>query len=235
MEYNDGQIHENFYLESKEKKIEIAKEFSEGNLLLEQALLFLWDNNIKTFGCCNGHGEYSYIVMEVNDQSKALISEIIEEIIENQIEEIDIDFYNSKKNSHILRASFTMVNDKIKNYIFQSIQSKGQSQKINLQNINNRFLEYAIYLHKFVQKHELYFRYNIDYKEMLLGFFKGGTTYGFYEDAILLSDILNDLQQTGKLPLEALKCDNESLLKFLSIVIPGYELQEKNHRINMQK
>ena len=39
-------------------KNRLAKEFSEGSINLEKLLLFLWDNNIRTFSCCKGHYQF---------------------------------------------------------------------------------------------------------------------------------------------------------------------------------
>ena len=44
--------------DDKDIKVKNAKEFSEGSKALEEFLLYLWDNNINTFGCCKGHEYY---------------------------------------------------------------------------------------------------------------------------------------------------------------------------------
>lgn len=40
---------------SKEQQVKYAKKFSEGSKELENLLLFLWENNIRTIACCKGH------------------------------------------------------------------------------------------------------------------------------------------------------------------------------------
>lgn len=53
--YNDGNVHMNFFDKSKDELVNIADEFSEGNLNLKNTLLTLWSSNIQTIACCIGH------------------------------------------------------------------------------------------------------------------------------------------------------------------------------------
>jgi len=70
--------------ELKKNKKELAKQFSEGCLELEKLLLYCWDNEILTRGCCAGHrtkrynlidkttiGGHGYISFDLNDKEFA--------------------------------------------------------------------------------------------------------------------------------------------------------------------
>lgn len=78
MRYNDGQVHLEIY-DNNEDKVAIAKDFSEGDLLLERCLLQLWDSNIKTMACCEGHdGGVSYLFLIIDSNTHPLINAICE-------------------------------------------------------------------------------------------------------------------------------------------------------------
>ena len=50
-----------------------AKEFSENNELLEQALKLLWNNGYETIGCCSGHdNNKAYIGLKINNTDKII-------------------------------------------------------------------------------------------------------------------------------------------------------------------
>ena len=74
MNYNNGHIQLSPNKESQEKRYKMAKDFSEGNPKLESLLLKLWDNNISTRACCNGHEDRPTIYDEIsNNSSKTVI------------------------------------------------------------------------------------------------------------------------------------------------------------------
>lgn len=92
-------------LKDKER---FAKEFSEGNPMLEQILLFCFNNGIETFGCCAGHlksnGTTSmspYIAMKKDETSEAFISNLISKLKDEN--EISLGMQNV-----LNRISFTM-------------------------------------------------------------------------------------------------------------------------------
>lgn len=50
-----------------------AKEFSEGDPLLEQTLKVLWNSGFETKGCCRGHdNKRAYIGIKINDTDKTI-------------------------------------------------------------------------------------------------------------------------------------------------------------------
>ena len=64
MNYNDGNIYDNFYDEPIEKLQARARDYSEGNKDLEATLLNLWKQGVPTTSCCIGHEK-----KEDNDES----------------------------------------------------------------------------------------------------------------------------------------------------------------------
>ena len=61
---------------------EAAKDFSEGNEGLRKLLMYCFENNIKTIGCCSGHnGETTpYIAFELSDQNMQAILKILKNL-----------------------------------------------------------------------------------------------------------------------------------------------------------
>ena len=64
MNYNDRNIHNNFYDEPIENLQVRARDYSEGNKDLEETLLNLWKQGVPTTSCCIGHEK-----KEDNDES----------------------------------------------------------------------------------------------------------------------------------------------------------------------
>ena len=66
---------------NKEDLTEFAIAFSEGDDLLKETLLNLWNNNISTYACCKGHdtSEYyipSYLAIVMDQYSMGLVESI---------------------------------------------------------------------------------------------------------------------------------------------------------------
>lgn len=60
----------------------VADDFSEGNSVLKELLLFCFRNNIKTTGCCSGHNgeKRPYIQLEFSDKNMQAILKILKKI-----------------------------------------------------------------------------------------------------------------------------------------------------------
>ena len=78
------------YSISDEEKKQKAKEFAEGNVWLEELLLFLWNHNATTYACCCGHkGEIVEIDGEVfEDESNPYVLIGIENMSDAELETI---------------------------------------------------------------------------------------------------------------------------------------------------
>jgi len=227
MTYNDGKIYNDFYEYDLEKKDNIAKDFSEGNDILKQTLLSLWENKINTFGCCNGHIDKDappYISFEVRHNSVSLTNRIIKFLSDYNMPNVSIDFNNREDGTLIMSINMT---ENSKDIILKKIYeySKDNNNDLNITEI----LTNAMYLSIFADQHNVNFRYAIDMNQCntIFGFVPFGTIQIFDDNTPYLSDYIDKIKNTGNIPLLPFKCNDDSLKKLLSIIYPNDE-QFKN-------
>lgn len=116
-----------------------AKQFSEGNIHLEQLLIDCGEEGIETFACCIGHereeGEYDppYIVLCIPYERKKRIYRILASVydIENIFMRIGNSCYKGNNNSDIFLYISSFNADILFSTISRAITSK---QKLNLAN-----------------------------------------------------------------------------------------------------
>lgn len=141
MSHNNGKIYENPTKETIDKQQELAEDFSEGNPLLKELLLKLWQNKINTRGCCNGHIDENipwYITITIDKKSICLVNEIANFIEENIISdnklEFRIHFNGALKHFHIMIFSDIKNRDLIIKTISSYIDKVNNNE--NSQNLN---------------------------------------------------------------------------------------------------
>lgn len=100
-----------------------AKEFSEGDKLLEKVLKLLWTNGFETVGCCRGHEDKkSYVGFKITDEDKTI--KLLSSLDKNNIV---ITFTSSEKDSISTIKSYVN-ND---NSIFKNILDSFTKEKID--------------------------------------------------------------------------------------------------------
>ena len=229
MSYNDGMPHMEFYDTDEDKK-EIAKEFSEGDEQLENYLFELWNNNIKTRACCRGHDDYSkkpaYISIIINDDSRPIIEESVNYMFSTGAE-IECDFGHYQEDGFD-EFSIYFFDEKAKNDYWNHM-NQYLKQKITYET-NNNIPNYANSILKFADKNSLDARFIVVRDFMLLGYTEPGMIQFFSEKAPELDGYLEEIKETGKIPLRPLKISNEESLKnYCSIIDPDIKKAEKKN------
>ncbi len=92
-------LYDNVLQLPKEKQLELAKLFAEGNRELEALLLYAWDNGLKTFACCAGHSNKdingAYINFCVNNNEDRFLS-IFESLSRCEDVRVEYTFHPSR-------------------------------------------------------------------------------------------------------------------------------------------
>lgn len=217
MSYNDGFVHDDFYDQDVDRG-EIAKEFSEGDPLLESTLLELWDNNIKTSSCCRGHDDSTaYITFIMNDDSKKLIQATCEYLY-LQDGKFEINFVSdSSKDYDEFCADMGSEQDKESylTFLHQAINYDG-----SIKGVGENIPIYADNLLKFARSKDLDCRYVINKNGMAFGYTTHRGLMLFTDDMPNLSDMNSSIRETGQLQLRPISCDGQSLEEFINIVYP---------------
>ncbi len=218
MSYNDGLVHNDFYDQDVDRG-KIAKEFSEGDPLLESTLLELWDNNIKTSSCCKGHGEGSpaYISFIMNDDSKKLIQATCEYLY-LQDGKFEINFISdSSKDYNEFNVSMGSEQDKESYLTFlqQAINYDG-----SIKGVGENIPIYADNLLRFARSKELDLRYVVNKNGMAFGYTLPRGLIIFTDDMPNLSDMNSSIRKTGQLQLRPISCDENSLEEFINLIYP---------------
>lgn len=212
------------------KKLEIeefAKEFSEGNAILEKLLLSMWDNGIKTIACCAGHEDREsdpYIAFEVNGCSNPLIHTILSFLFKNNYIHGDVTFLFQEKSNKIrcLVVCITLT-EQTKNLVFQEMLNICQNMnKEDFVVETNTVFYNAIYLSYIAKNLGLNFQYMVDIEtsEMLFGFKRTGTILDYDpKHPCLLNEHMNVAENTHDLRQGVgYECDEQTLHEFLNII-----------------
>lgn len=219
MSYNDGYVHLDFYNHDVDKE-KMAESFSEGDVLLGNTLLELWNNNIKTTACCRGHGENrnAYISFIINNDSKKLIQATFEYLyLQDGIFEINFIAASHNKDYDMFSVSMGSAQDK-ESYLTFLHQTLNYNDDIK--GIGSNILIYADNLLKFARNKNLDCRYSVNKNEMMFGYVNPGRLLVFNGDAPALSDMNDLIRETGKLQLGPISCDAKSLEQFINLVYP---------------
>ena len=227
MKYNDGHPHDDFYSKSPEELEKIAKEFSEGNEILQQTLLNLWQKGIKTRGCCNGHNDSirkPYISLEVSENNLLWLIGIINSILDVAGEDVEIDFSGQKN----MLITTIIPTEEQKNFIFNILAQNAQENIIK--SPWYEIVYYALLLKEMCSRHKLTFRYGIILNDdMRIGINYPLHLIEFNENNQNLNEVLPALEEDGILKLGAYKCDLDSLRRLLRAFFPEIPLLEDNH------
>lgn len=218
MSLNDGQVYLDFF-DKKEEYKKMAEDFSEGDSLLKETLLKLWEKGIKTIACCKGHEDKSapaYISFIMDHNSMETIQSTCDYLY-MQDGDITLNFLNSEEDYNIF--SIHMKTEEDKNKYLKFIQSILNKENENQQPNDIPFS--ARCLLAYARKLDMRCRYILTKEEMMFGYFKKGENLVFNGDMPQLRELLDSVVETGKLPLIPILCDKESLEQFINILYPN--------------
>lgn len=215
--YNDGMVHVDFY-DQKDKFSEMADSFSEGDPLLRDCLLDMWENGIKTEACCKGHDDsYAYISIIIDDNSQALI-DATGDYLNLQNGQMQLCFQSTvTKDYDSFIVRLCKESDKIEYLRF--IQNFLSQKQMDYE-CNNHISEYADCLLKFSRRFFVECSFYVEVDEMCFGFCRPGSILYFGENILPLSDFIDKIKETGDIPLIPLSCDEKSLKEFVSFLYP---------------
>ncbi len=237
MAMNEPQVHKiEIDKLSIEEKQEAAMAFSEGNPILRDCLLLLWEHKITTIGCCNGH-EYPHdhfsIAMEVDEFSQKLIKKFCNYVQNINSDSIECDFGSSEYHDF----DFTIrspknLRDDILNFIIKSIDA----DKLVIAEDYNYDSDYYIYgmlLQKYAIQNNSDLRYGIlNDNDMMFTIGPRNVIFSFEPDSPNLDDCLQEISTTCRFSSGPYKCTNESLKKFLKLIYPNLESYYMNNHQN---
>lgn len=227
MSYNDGNEHIDFY-DKDIDRTKIAEQFAEGDILLRDTLLKLWESGIKTSSCCSGdNGEKIAYINLIMDENSWNLIQCICNYIYFLGDDIELSFV-STNNKVYNTFGIYMKNEKIKNQLLNFISTFCES-KYQMEDIKSRIIEYANYLLAFARTSGLECRYDINNKEMMVGFCMPKHMMLFNDNAPLLDDLVDSIKETGNLPLVPMKCSDQSIESLLNIIYPN--IFSKNNEI----
>lgn len=223
MIYNDGQVHTDFY-DKEVDKIEIAKQFSEGDIQLQDCLLKLWEKGIKTLACCRGHGDTSiaYISLVFDENSSDLIYNICDYMYFSE-EPVELDFSNHKDYDSV---SIDMPSERSKHQWLDFISKCANNQNYDF-SFSTAIPTTAMELLAFANREGLSCRYSVNKDEMMFGYCQPGVLQVFGDNALQLDDIIDDIKTKGELPLAPISCNENSIGKFLNLISSKTAMEEK--------
>ena len=206
--------------DDKKNWIKRAKEFSEGNVLFAATLLKLWNNNIRTTACCNGHKEFefkSYLSFMIDDYSAPLINNLCNNI--KKFDDLIISFtYIYDRYGEMSIRMTKKTRDKVLFYIFSNID------KLSEEKVNNKFL-YSKYFIDYARRVNLNFGYYFTNDEQFVGLTRP-TTWPVFIDPPSLDDML---KTDNSFSLGSYSCNDESLEKLVGIINSNVDTRSKKH------
>ena len=197
--------------DNKEDLTEFANEFSEGDNLLKETLLNLWNNNIRTNSCCMGHETnlYSipaYVSIVLDQNSTSLLYEIYSKLYP-KYKAVTFGLYNNNQNAFTLHMRENTKEDTL-NIINQSI---GKNNEIDIPVLKN-----AIYILEYANKLSLKLHIDINVDKVYLEFksLTDDTTYVEYKSLDESIESLSDLANVSHL---FVMCEHDELDKIVDI------------------
>ena len=222
-------IKQDFYNQKEEVLQQLANEFSEGNIYLENTLLNLWKNDIKTQGCCNGHNDkesFPYINILIDNSNLYKINNIIKYFMEYN-EEINITFCQNTNNLWVTINMKEDIEEEKKNQIFKII---GQLANKEDEQIDDT-LTNMILLAKVIKENNLTMKYNIDKEENTIAITKPFQLFNNEgQDIPYLKDALIALKENAKLSLGIYKCNEEDIKEFVHLFYPNIHYNTNTRR-----
>ena len=234
--YSDGVLRTDFYDNPKANLDKIAEQFSEGDKMLQETLVALWKNGIKTTACCRGHLEkgrshHPYIQLIKDDKSEEFINATIDYMLLYGNLELEFKNYGKGYDEFIIDMSSEEGKKKYFNFVNYYLTHKNEYEKLD----NNR-MKYADCLLKTAKENGLNCSFVLTKDEMGFSFSKPG--YG-----IMYTDDIKDLDNKDTIyyvkecvnsfriiPCEPFKCSEKSLEQFLHIINPRLFNDNSIHR-----
>ena len=212
-------IKQDFYNLKEQELQRLANEFSEGNIYLEKTLLTLWQNNIKTQGCCNGHGDvsYPYINLLVDGSNIFKINNIIKFFIENDIG-CTITFCQSPTNFWISISMNHNEKEEKKNKIFQLIEKLANQEEYQIVDPISALNNLSI----FCKSQNLVMKYNISKEHNTLEIKQPFHLFKV-DDINKIPNFKNELEtlkESGSFTQGIYICSEENLKELANIIAP---------------
>lgn len=175
--------------------------------------------------CCRGHDYIryeSYLQIEFNERSVELIDGICSYMYSKENPEFYLSF---SYGSYIERFSITMLNESTKHqclkFISNHLDNLNQIYKLqtNIPRIASELLSFA-------KKEDLDCIYLLSSEEMMFAYSRHNVVY-HPDKYMCLDDIIDEVEATSNIPLYRIKCDENSIQRFLKVINPEYD----NNRI----
>ncbi len=201
--------------DSKEDLIEFANDFSEGDNLLKETLLNLWNNNIRTNSCCMGHETdlYSipaYVSIVLGQNSKDLLFELFSQLYPDYK---DVTLGLSNKNIYQYDFFTLHMRGNTKEDTLNLInQSLGKNNSDDIQVIKN-----ALYLIEFANKLSLKLHIDINADKVYLEF-RSMTSDTAYIEFKSLDESIDELLDLANVSHLFIMCEHSDLNKIVDIL-----------------
>lgn len=236
MNYNNGKVyHPND--KSIDEQYKMARDFSEGNPILEQLLLSLWKRGIRTIACCNGHDKdrFAYLSLEV-DNNYPFVNKVMNFIEQNRdaypvhLNFTLYDFSNETQQNPQHLIMIIDMPEASKNHIFKKLDEMANTNTISSK--TNDIVIRSFYLSSYAREQGLNFCYSVDMKtqKMMLGFVEPNCAIFYREKLPDLRECIEQIKSTNQLLLTSFKCNSESVDEFLSIVYGSIYKSDENNK-----
>lgn len=238
MNYNDGNVHLDFYNKSADKK-EIARQFAEGDPLLYETILELWEKGIKTLACCKGHtlkdGSQTnpYLSIIIDEKSEQIVRNICNFIHYYNRDGFDLRFSNNLFCNGVYDL-YISVSDNISWSEILRFIKYCMVNKIEFQGPKSDMLTYIKCLMEVGNQNNICFHHCIFDDRMVVYFSKKNMLPPDVEDELVLDEeMLNFIKKHNKIPNTVMSCDEQSIKKLAEIFSPG--ISEKEETQNYRK
>ena len=215
-----SKIEYDFYDKGNDELETKATDFSEGNDNLKTALLSLWNNNIKTQGCCTGHDDTEsipYLNILVDGSNIYRINNILKFFLEYN-DDINITFNQNQDNLSIAFYYVGAHDEKKRDFMFKKI---GDLSKIDNYDIAD-ILKNIQLLAKVMKSNKLTMKYHIEQESTVLSISKPFSIYQYEENELpYLQDALDNLRTNSQINLGAYRCNEEDIEEMVSILYPN--------------
>ena len=200
--------------DNREDLSQYAVVFSEGDNLLRDTLLSLWNNNICTYSCCMGHDytEYyvpAYIAIIIDEHSISLINNICNKLLPEE-KDLCVKIGNINANNYDSFNIYMRGNTKEKSLNFIN-------QYVTINNdVNNKFVSESLSLFEFAKDLSLNFEIEIRNGVVYMEFRNktDNITYIEYKAIDESIESLNNIDSTSNL---SIMCGIDELSRIIDI------------------
>ena len=196
---------------------EKAVKMSEGNSYLKDALVNLWNNNIKVVSCTVGdkkNGVYPNISILIDKHSASLVKKVYDIFFELFKENFQINFFNfedEKGYNYIMNIS---VKYNYVNALFALFTKLYEEEKIK-ELEENEFVSYIMNLIAFCSIAKKNARVSVIHNNMILIVEEENTNS---TKMLKLSDCIDDIEKKNSMEYGTYECDNDSIIKLVNII-----------------